>query len=125
MRKILLLFIMLFIGGLIGYFVFYTQNPAFQKLNAEAMHDRIVKERDYAIGKAVMEGNYRCCISPPCTMCYAEANKWNNFTAGTCACDDLIAEGKEACPQCERGLNEIHGDDNTFCDIDAKISTCN
>jgi len=43
-----------------------------------------------------------------------EANQWNNFTAGTCACDDLIAQGKEPCPQCKRGLCE--GEDSA-CSI--------
>ena len=112
-------------GGLAGYSVFYAQNPAFKNLDTEAMYNRIIKERDYAINKARMDGNYRCCIDPPCTMCYMEANKWNNAMAGTCACDDLIAEGKEPCPQCKRGLGETHGEDNAFCDINAEISTCN
>ena len=62
--------------------------------------------RRQAIEEAKAAGDYRCCIDPPCTMCYLEANKWNNFTAGTCACDDLIGKGEEACPQCEQGAAE-------------------
>jgi hypothetical protein len=117
-------FILLFLGGIGGFYIFNSINPGFENLNTEEMHKRIIEERDIAIAKAVKRGDYRCCISPPCTMCYMEANKWNNFTAGTCACDDLEARGEEACPQCERGLDELHDEDNTFCDINTKVPTC-
>ena len=90
------------VGG--GYLIFQAQNPNFKSLNAQEMLGRILQERDYAISQAVKAGVYRCCIEPPCTMCYLEANEWNNFQAGTCACDDLIAQGKEPCPQCKHGL---------------------
>jgi len=52
-------------------------------------------------------------------MCYMEANQWNNFTPGTCACDDLIAQGKEPCPQCKAGLCQV-GEDASSCDSDNK-----
>ena len=82
------------------------------------MRQRIISQRDHAIQLAKERGEYKCCIEPPCTMCYMEANQWNNHTAGTCACDDLIAEGKEPCPQCARGLCGSHnGDEEAFCDI--------
>lgn len=77
---------------------------AFEDLGHEKTLTRIIKERDVAIEKTTEEGIYKCCIHPACTMCFMEANKWNNFEAGTCACDDLIAEGKEPCPQCKNGL---------------------
>jgi hypothetical protein len=125
MKKIILIIFILLTGGMAGYLFFIFQNPIFEKLGAYQMYDKIIKERDYAIGQAVMAGDYRCCINPPCTMCYMEENKWNNYVAGTCACDDLIARGEEPCPQCKRGLDDIHGEDNTFCDIDAEVSTCN
>ncbi len=112
MKKIIVITITstLLIGVFVGYLVFTYQNPSFEKLNSEEMLGKIIKERDYAIGKAVMEGVYRCCINPPCTMCYMEANQWNNGKAGTCACDDLIAQGKEPCPQCKSGLCEVSGE---------------
>lgn len=92
-------------GMLAGYLIFSFENPDFSKLSSSAMLERIVSQREQAIEKAVQEGNYRCCIHPACTMCYMEANQWNNWKAGTCACDDLIAQGKEPCPQCKRGLD--------------------
>jgi len=97
--------IFLIIGVALSYFAsFGTQS--FKNLSPEEMYQTIINERDYAIGEAIERGDYRCCINPPCTMCYLEANQWNNFTAGTCACDDLIAQGKEPCPQCQRGFCE-------------------
>lgn len=104
-RKLLLLFLVLMAGGL-GFLVAIKQNPPFTSLSKEKMYQTIVSQRDLAIQKAIERGDYQCCITPPCTMCYMEANQWNNFQAGTCACDDLIAQAKEACPQCKRGICE-------------------
>lgn len=104
MKKIIITILILFTGGLAGYLIFNINNPGFEKLNPQEMHKKIIAERDYAITQAVARGDFRCCINPPCTMCYMEANEWNNYTPGTCACDGLIAEDKEPCPQCQRGL---------------------
>lgn len=109
MRKVV--FIIFLVGGLAGYLVSSTAHPRFQHLSPEEMYKRIIKERDFAIRKAVEAGVFRCCITPPCTMCYMEANQWNNYTAGTCACDNLITQGKEPCPQCKKGL--CRGEDST------------
>lgn len=98
-------------GGL-GYLFFNYQNNDFEKLSSEEMLQKIIEERDVAITKAVKDGIYNCCINPPCTMCYMEANQWNNEKAGTCACDDLIAQGKEPCPQCKSGRE---GDSCSSC----------
>lgn len=101
---IILFFLFLGLVGGWGYFKLKAISPDFEDLSAEEMYGQIIKERDWAIQKAVEAGDYRCCIEPPCTMCYMEANKWNNHQAGTCACDDLIAKGQEPCPQCLSGL---------------------
>lgn len=85
---------------------FVQDRSSFSKLSSDEMYRRLISERNFAINKAVESGIYECCITPPCTMCYWEANPWNNQTAGTCACDDLIALGKEPCPQCVKGLCE-------------------
>ncbi|PIU15517.1 hypothetical protein COT20_01610 [bacterium (Candidatus Gribaldobacteria) CG08_land_8_20_14_0_20_39_15] len=104
MKKFIFIVLIFLLGGIAGYLFFNIQNPTFEKLAPEAMYQRLINERDFAIAKAIERGDYRCCINPPCTMCYMEANQWNNFTAGTCACDDLIAQGKDPCPQCKKGL---------------------
>lgn len=92
------------IGVGLGFLITSNQLPTFESLSVEEMHQRIVEERDLAIQKSIEDGDYRCCITPPCTMCFMEANQWNNYQLATCACDDLIAQGKEPCPQCVNGL---------------------
>lgn len=114
-NKALFAIFLLLIGTLVGYWFFNLQNPSFENLNSEEMYRQIIEERDYAINKAVAAGDYKCCIEPPCTMCYMEANQWNNFKERTCACDDLIAQGKEPCPQCKSGLCQIDGDLSGSC----------
>lgn len=103
---IITVFIFCFVGVLGGYLISDYQKPDFAKLSPEQMLEQITTQRAFAIEKAVERGDYRCCISPACTMCFMEANQWNNGVAGTCACDDLIAQGKEPCPQCKRGIGE-------------------
>lgn len=119
MKKLIIIAIIFILGGLASYLVFNSLNSGqeeFEKLSEEEMHERIIQERDYAIGQAVMAGDYKCCISPPCTMCYMEANEYNNHKAGTCACDELIAQGKEPCPQCKGGLMK---DTGSSCEVSA------
>lgn len=113
-KKLLVIFVFLFLFGLVGLVGSLTSGPSgpdFENLSPAEMHERIIKQRDYAIAKAVEAGDYRCCINPPCTMCYMEGNQWNNNEAGTCACDDLIAQGEDPCPQCLRGLCSIEDKD--------------
>jgi hypothetical protein len=124
MKKIIYITALLLFGGFFGYLIFSMQNPAISDLTTKEVYTRVIAERDFAIGQAVQAGDYRCCIDPPCTMCYMEANQWNDYTAGTCACDDLIARGEEACPQCQRDLDDIHSGDNTFCSINDTVATC-
>ncbi|MFH1565713.1 MAG: hypothetical protein ABIB98_00725 [bacterium] len=106
-RKILILSILiipLIFVFFISILLSKTQNLSFKNLTKEEKYQHIIEERDLAIAEAVDAGNYKCCIKPPCTMCFMEANQWNNFTPGICACDNLIAQGKEPCPQCQREL---------------------
>jgi hypothetical protein len=106
MEKLFVIIFLVLIGGLGGFLFFQIQysSLSFADLNPEKKYQRIIEERDLAIQEAVENNIYQCCLEPPCTMCYLEANQWNNFQAGTCACDELIAEGKEPCPQCKKGL---------------------
>ncbi|MFH1598517.1 MAG: hypothetical protein ABIB97_05665 [Patescibacteria group bacterium] len=103
-KKILTWLTMFLIGGVIGFLILTIMNPAFENLGPGEMLSRIIEERDLAISKAVAAGDYGCCINPPCTMCFMEANQWNNHQAGTCACDQFIARGEKPCPQCQSGL---------------------
>lgn len=100
-KKSFIIALFLLAASVIGFRLVWQKPPGLQKLN---------QGRDLAIQKAVESGDYRCCISPPCTMCFWEGNQWNNNQAGTCACDDLVALGKKPCPQCQQG----------FCETDQK-----
>ncbi len=66
---------------------------------------KILNELSDAIGVAVKEGKYHCCIDPPCTMCFLGDWLWDD---GTCDCDGMIAKGEfdKVCPQCKRGIEE-------------------
>ena len=94
------------------------KKQSFEMLSPEKKHEMIISLRAEAIEEAKERGDYRCCINPPCTMCYDRANKWNNYQAGTCACDNLIAEGKEPCPQCKSELCEKEAEKADRCKID-------
>ncbi len=100
--------------GLLGFLFFWFLWEPVGKMRvvaqpASATRDELVQLQNLAIQKAKSEGKYKCCIEPPCTMCFWEGNEWNNNIPGTCACDDLIAEGKEPCPQCARAMEEGRG----------------
>ena len=99
-------------------------NDNTENYNSENVYKNVVDTLYAGINQAKAEGNYRCCIEPDCTMCYLSANIWNYNTPGTCACDDFIARGEEPCPQCAKGLGDIHSEKNTYCDINATTSTC-
>ncbi|MFH1399158.1 MAG: hypothetical protein ABIG95_03530 [Candidatus Woesearchaeota archaeon] len=62
--------------------------------------DGLLSELSKAVEEAEAQGNYHCCIEPPCTMCYLGNWEWED---GICLCDEMIAEGKweEVCPQCK------------------------
>ncbi|MFH1447588.1 MAG: hypothetical protein ABIG39_01885 [Candidatus Micrarchaeota archaeon] len=67
--------------------------------------ERVLGELSLAIEDARAEGTYRCCIDPPCTMCYMGDWLWED---GKCMCDDMIAHGNfdDVCPQCKKALEE-------------------
>jgi len=114
MKKILTITLLITISFILGTSV-YKYFSSFERLSLEQMQEQVIKQRDLGIEKAIAAGVYNCCVDPICTMCYMEDNVWNNQTAGTCACADLIGQGKEICPQCKRILNEIK---DVSCQID-------
>ncbi len=50
-------------------------------------------------------GNYKCCIDPPCRMCFLGNWIWED---GICECDTMIDQDKmdKVCPECIRGIKE-------------------
>ncbi|MBU1130812.1 hypothetical protein KJ840_01645 [Patescibacteria group bacterium] len=110
------------LGGVVIFsvlsFLLFENVGYVRLLSPAARQAYIIKARDFSIQEAKKQGDYRCCINPPCTMCYMEPNQWNNYTAGTCACDDLIAQGKEPCPQCAQALSCDSQKEATNCEVD-------
>lgn len=94
--------ILIVIAVVFSFFLFSATDIPFRMLGADTRYEKIIRERNLSINQAMVTGNYNCCMNPPCEMCYMDANEWNNETAGTCACDDLVSEGKEPCPQCRK-----------------------
>lgn len=113
-----IIFLIIFVFAFMLSYVAFGQETKFEDLDADEKQRLIVLQRDKAIYEAKDRGDYKCCIDPACTMCYMEANQWNNFKAGTCACDDFIAQDKEPCPQCKNGLGN-----NASCDTSNKIQS--
>lgn len=76
-----------------------------QTENFEQKRERILNELSLAIDEAIGEGRYKCCIDPPCTMCYMGNWLWSD---GSCYCDDMILKGEfdKVCPQCIKGIEE-------------------
>ncbi|MBR9678486.1 MAG: hypothetical protein GOU97_04320 [Nanoarchaeota archaeon] len=64
-----------------------------------------MNELSLAVEDATANGDYKCCIDPPCTMCYLGNWLWND---GTCHCDEMILKGEfdKVCPQCKKGLEK-------------------
>jgi hypothetical protein len=71
----------------------------------EEKRGEVLAEMDMAIEHATLEGNYKCCIDPPCTMCFLGHWIWGD---GTCDCDGMIAAGEwdKVCPECKSGIEE-------------------
>ncbi|HDQ22507.1 MAG TPA: hypothetical protein ENN28_00870 [Candidatus Uhrbacteria bacterium] len=127
MRKFILLLIIL--GAVFSLSFYFNQgdNPDFDKLSLEQMWEQITNQRQLAIAKARQNGDYKCCIDPPCTMCFDSASQWNYGQTGKCFCDEFIARGEEPCPQCQKGIacaseNKHRSADDAFCDINLQTN---
>jgi len=76
---------------------------AYQSRTSE--RDAIISNIEAAIGQRVKDGTYRCCIDPPCDMCFLGEWLWDD---GSCRCDDEIAKGNfdRVCPECKKNLEK-------------------
>lgn len=81
--------------------------------------EQILEDIDEGIQMEIENGNYRCCIDPPCDMCYLGHWIWDD---GSCKCDDMIANGEfdSVCPQCKKGIEEGYckSTNDYQCDIE-------
>ena len=86
--------------SLLSFYTFSKREETF-----EDRRERIMGELSLAIDDVAEEGKYKCCIDPPCTMCYLGNWIWKD---GICRCDEMIATGQDdkVCPQCVKGIEE-------------------
>lgn len=99
--KLILILLIIFVLS-IGYFLRkgYLNSKTFQKKRTE-----ILSGLDNVLEEATAKGEYKCCIKPPCKMCFL--GNWI-FEGGKCDCDTLIAQNKmdKVCPECIHGIEE-------------------
>jgi len=88
----------------IGIGVFLLQQKTSENV-FEKNRERVLSQLYLAIEDAEKMGKYKCCIEPPCTMCYLGDWVWED---GNCDCDGKIAMGEwdKVCPQCKKGIKE-------------------
>ena len=74
-----------------------------QNKELEQKRTRILSEISAAIEEAEILGKYRCCIEPPCIICYLGKWIWND---GGCYCTDMIRNGEfdKVCPECKKNV---------------------
>ena len=77
----------------------------FKAKSFEEKRNEILSEIDVALKEATESGNYKCCIEPPCKMCFLGNWIWED---GKCECDIMIAQEKwdKVCPECKAGIEE-------------------
>lgn len=100
-KSLILLFILLIVVvGAISFGAVKLDENSFEETRGE-----ILSQLSLAIKEAEKNGKYKCCIDPPCTMCYLGDWLWED---GTCDCDGMIVSGQwdKVCPQCGRGIEE-------------------
>lgn len=103
--KTKLSFLIILVVFVISIIIVFNSSITFQKEDFEQKRVRVLNELSLAIEEAKAQGKYKCCIEPPCTMCYLGNWIWKD---GSCYCDDMIKENKLnfVCPECLRGIKE-------------------
>lgn len=77
----------------------------------------VIRDMESLIQEKVDDGEYHCCVTPACDMCFLGHWIWDD---GICRCDDMAAKGEEdkVCPQCRN--NEEDGTckaEEEFCPL--------
>jgi hypothetical protein len=113
--KTKLSFLIILVVLAISIIIVFNSSITFQKEDFEQKRVRVLNELSLAIEEAKAQRKYKCCINPPCTMCFLGHWIWKD---GSCYCDDMIKENKLnfVCPECLRGIKEGR--------CESKIGTC-
>jgi hypothetical protein len=100
--KLIIFILIILVAAGIGVFFIGTKE---NEDNSEKNREKVLSQLYLAIEDAEKMGKYKCCLEPPCTMCYLGDWIWKD---GTCDCDGMIAmnEWDKVCPQCVKGLKE-------------------
>jgi len=127
MNKFILPLIILSVAAGLFFYSDRDFKDDFDNLPLEKIREQIASQRQAAIAMVQQSGDYKCCIDPPCTMCFDGANQWNYSQAGKCFCDEFIARGEDPCPQCQKGIacaseNKRGSADDAFCDINLQTN---
>ena len=103
--KVKLIIAMVLIGVFIGYFVAIQTKAGFKSKSFEQQREEILSEIGIAIEKAKEDNRYKCCVEPPCKMCFLGQWVWKD---GSCYCDDMIKKNKLnfVCLDCLSGIEE-------------------
>jgi len=108
------LFVLIFV--VISLVVILTVLP--KQKNFETKREILLSQLYENIEDAAKIGRYKCCVEPPCTMCYLGNWIWED---GSCYCDEMIVKGEfdKVCPQCKKGIEEgkCISTDKTRCKI--------
>jgi len=113
-RKIFSIFVLSILVLALVHVLTTTQKETF-----EQRRTIVLDEISLAIEDAENQEKYKCCIEPPCTMCYLGDWIWDD---GTCDCDGMIKndEWESVCPQCIKGIKEGNCNSeklNTTCPV--------
>lgn len=97
---IFILIILITVGAVIFFIITKINENSFEK-----NREKVLSKLYLVIEDAKKIGKYKCCIEPPCTMCYLGNWIWQD---GTCDCDRLMARGEwdKVCPQCKKGIEQ-------------------
>lgn len=103
MKYLKFIVLFLIIAAVITGFLLRKDNSEIESLNKKK--DRVVSEINELLTKATLAGDYKCCIVPPCKMCFLGDWIWQD---GSCDCDTEIAMGNwdNVCPECKIGVEE-------------------
>jgi len=104
-EKTKLSFLIILVMLVMSIIIAFNSSITFQKEDFKQKRIRVLNELSLAIEEAKSQGKYKCCIEPPCTMCYLGDWIWKD---GSCYCDDMIIKGEfdKVCPECKRGIEE-------------------